>query len=124
LIAIRSILEKYYSCNRAVYLMGNELFSYYLHLIHRLQVCLACFNFSIIGTKVLTRTWARAEKPVTKVLIFSPNDRVRESPGILLKKMLKLLTPVSFEQIEQSLLGGTETAAGKMHLCLSNKTSP
>ena len=55
----------------------------------------------------------RAEKPVTKVLIFSPNDRVRESPGILLKNAETAITPVSFEQIEQSLLGGTETAAGK-----------
>ena len=55
----------------------------------------------------------RAAKPVTKVLIFSPNDRPREFPGILLKNAETLKTPVSFQPIEQSLLRGTETAAGK-----------
>ena len=55
----------------------------------------------------------RADKPVTKVLIFSPNDRPRESPGILLKNAETIKTPVSFQPIEQNLLRGTETAAGK-----------
>jgi hypothetical protein len=55
----------------------------------------------------------RAEKPVTKVMIFRPNDRAKEAPEMLFNNAETAKTPVSFQPIEQNLLRGTETALGK-----------